>query len=153
MGEPVVPQSLDDPELEARLLKAYEVVSAHYRQDILLFWTRSSVFLLVQVGLLAVVNATIEKGVGTVSAFTIMGLGVSVIWFLVARSSAEWVEVWRVQTVEIDRHVNPLKSYSIDSAPPPSIRPARLVTGRPAQIGQFLPVVFVIGWVVLFFAH
>ncbi|MBO0882714.1 MAG: hypothetical protein J2P17_20745 [Mycobacterium sp.] len=138
-----------DPELEARLLKAYEVVSAHYRQDILLFWTRSSVFLLVQVGLLALVNAVFEKGTGTLGAFTIMGIGVSVIWFLVARSAAEWTEVWRVQTVELDDHVNPLKSYRVDSAPPARIRRTRLVAGRPAQIGQFLPVVFILGWVLL----
>lgn len=153
MGDSVVPGLGDDPALEARLLKSYEVVSAHYRQDIHLFWTRSSVFLLVQVGLLALVNAVFEKGVGTVSAFTIMGIGVSVVWFLVARSAAEWTEVWRVQTVEIDAHVNPLKSYSVDSAPPSTIRPARLVTGRPAQIGQFLPVVFLLGWVMLFLAR
>jgi hypothetical protein len=148
--DPAVPRSLEDPELEARLLKAYEVVSAHYRQDIILFWTRSSVFLLVQVGLLALVNAVFEKGVGALGAFTIMGIGVSVVWFLVARSSAEWIEVWRVQTVEIDDRINPLKSYSVDSAPPNRIRPVRLVAGRPAQIGQFLPVVFVLGWVLLF---
>ena len=114
MDDPVAPQPLQDSDLEAKLLKAYEIVSAHYRQDISLFWTRSSVFLLVQVGLLALVNAVIEKGESTITAFTVMGIGVSVVWFLVARSAVEWMEVWRVQTVEIDGQVNPL---SLD--PPP----------------------------------
>jgi hypothetical protein len=150
VGDLGVPPPWEDPSLEARLLKAYEVVSAHYRQDIYIFWTRSSVFLLVQVGLLALVNAVLEKGVGTISAFTVMGIGVSVVWFFVARSAAEWIEVWRMQTVEIDGHMNPLKSYSVDSAPPGAIRLTRLVVGRPAQIGQFLPVVFILGWIVLF---
>lgn len=143
------PQALQVSDTEARLLKAYEVVSAHYRQDISLFWTRSSVFLLVQVGLLALVNAVIEKGVGTVTAFTVMGIGVSAVWFLVARSAVEWMEIWRVQTVEIDRHVNPLRSYRVDGAPPRNFRPTRLVVGQPAQIGQFLPVVFILGWIML----
>jgi hypothetical protein len=144
-----VPEPLEKSGSEAGLLKAYEVVSAHYRQDIALFWTRSSVFLLVQVGLLALVNAVIEKGVGTVAAFAVMGIGVSVVWFLVARSAVEWMEVWRVQTVEIDSHVNPFESYRIDGAPPRNFRPARLVVGQPAQIGQFLPVVFILGWILL----
>lgn len=149
VDDPVAPQPLQDSDLEARLLKAYEIVSAHYRQDISLFWTRSSVFLLVEVGLLALVNAVIEKGVGTITAFTVMGIGVSVVWFLVARSAVEWMEAWRVQTVEVDGQVNPLRSYRIDGAPPRNFRPSRLVAGQPAQIGQFLPVVFILGWVML----
>jgi hypothetical protein len=142
-------QPLESPDSEARLLKAYEIVSAHYRQDIALFWTRSSVFLLVQVGLLALVNTVIEKHTDAVIPFTVMGIGVSVVWFLVARSAVEWMEIWRVQTVEIDSHVNPLKSYRIDGVPPRNFRPARLVVGQPAQLGQLLPVVFILGWTML----
>ena len=149
VDDSVAPQPPAASDTEARLLKAYEVVSAHYRQDIALFWTRSSVFLLVQIGLLALVNAVIEKGIGTITAFTVMGIGVSVVWFLVARSAVEWMEEWRVQTVEIDSHINPLRSYRIDGAPSRNFRPARLVAGQPAQIGQFLPVVFILGWVIL----
>lgn len=149
VDNPVMPPSMEDADSEARLLKAYEIVSAHYRQDISLFWTRSSVFLIVQVGLLALVNTVVENDVGTVSAFAVMGIGVSVVWFLVARSAVEWMEAWRVQTVEIDHRVNPLRSYRIDSAPPRNVRVARLVVAQPAQIGQLLPAVFILGWIVL----
>lgn len=123
-------------------------LSAHYCQDILPFWTRSSVFLLVS--LLALVNAALEKHAGTISVFTIMGIGVSlVVWFSSCARLPSGSRYGEFKTVEIDDRVNPLKSYSVD-APPNTIRLVRLVAGRPAQIGQFLPVVFILGWLVLF---
>lgn len=132
-----------NPELEARLLKAYEIVAAHYRQDMLLFWTRSSVFLLVQVGLVALVSAGFKSDTVLMVPFGLTGLGVSTIWSLVARSSARWIELWRKATVELDMQVNPMMSYAIDRFAPED---GLWRYGRPSHIGRALPALFVCSW-------
>lgn len=102
------------PDAESRLIKAYEVVAAHYRQDVLMYWTRLSVFLVVQAGLLAVVGSVDSEDGGRATVFATVGAGISVVWFLVARASVWWIAVWRRQIVELDAIVNPLASYAAD---------------------------------------
>lgn len=135
------------PESEARLLKVYEIVAAHYRQDVLLYWTRTSVFLVVQVALLAVVNGLSDLGGGAVWIFGGVGAGTSLVWFFVARASLRWEDRWRHNTAEIDLLVNPLRSYQADLLPRrTSLR--RLLT-RPAEIATALPLLFLAGWCAL----
>lgn len=135
------------PELEARLLKVYEVVAQHYRQDVLLYWTRTSVFLVVQVALLAVVNGLSDIDDRTVWIFSAVGAGTSLIWFLVARASLRWEDRWRRNAAEIDQVVNPLASYQGDLLP----RQAKLkrLLSRPAEIATALPLLFLAGWLAL----
>ncbi|GAB3497485.1 hypothetical protein [Amycolatopsis cihanbeyliensis] len=136
------------PDSESRLLKAYEVVAAHYRQDVLLYWTRLSVFLVVQAGLLAVFKGLVRSHSGTATVFALVGAAISVVWFLVARASVRWIEVWRRKVVELDTLVNPLASYRLESAPPGRRWWTRL-TERPSEIAQALPLIFLLGWLVL----
>lgn len=136
------------PESEARLLKVYEIVATHYRQDVLLYWTRMSVFLVVQVALLAVVNGLSDKGDHAAAwIFAAVGAGTSLIWFLVARASLRWEDRWRRNTAEIDLLVNPLGSYQGDLLP----RQTSLnrLLSRPAEIAAALPLLFLAGWLVL----
>lgn len=135
------------PESEARLLKAYELVAQHYRQDVLLYWTRTSVFLVVQVALLAVVNGLSDMGERPVWIFGGVGAGTSLIWFLVARASLRWEDRWRRNTAEIDQVVNPLGSYQGDLQLPQA-KLKRLLS-RPAEIATALPVLFLAGWLAL----
>lgn len=135
------------PESEARLLKVYEVVAAHYRQDVLLYWTRSSVFLVVQVALLAVVNSLSGKDDRAAWVFAAVGAGTSVIWFLVAWASLRWENRWRQNAAAIDRVVNPMGSYQGD------VLPRKVTLGRifsrPTEIATALPLLFLAGWLVL----
>jgi hypothetical protein len=135
------------PESEARLLKVYEVVAAHFRQDVLLYWTRMSVFLVVQVALLAVVNSLYEKDDRAIWVFGIVGAGTSLIWFLVARASLRWIQIWRQKVIELDSIVNPLASYGAETVP----RAASLsrAASRPSEIASALPILFLCGWVAL----
>jgi hypothetical protein len=135
------------PEAEARLLKVYEVVAQHYRQDVLLYWTRTSVFLVVQVALLAVVNGLSDQNDNTVWIFEGVGAGTSLIWFLVARASLRWEDRWRRNTAEIDLIVNPLGSYQGDLLPRQAS--LRRFLSRPAEIATALPLLFLAGWFVL----
>lgn len=136
------------PDAESRLLKAYEVVAAHYRQDVLVYWTRLSVFLVVQAGLLAVFRSLGSSDGGPATVFATVGAGISVVWLLVARASVRWIAVWRRQIVELDAIVNPLASYSADLESHHRNPWARMAA-RPSEIAQALPVVFLLGWLVL----
>jgi hypothetical protein len=135
------------PESEARLLKAYEVVTAHFRQDVLLYWTRMSVFLVVQVALLAVVNSLYGKDDRAIWIFAIVGAGTSLIWFLVARASLRWIQTWRQKVAEIDAIINPLASYGVETVPS-TVSFSRVIS-RPSEIASALPILFLCGWIAL----
>jgi hypothetical protein len=135
------------PESEARLLKIYEIVATHYRQDVLMYWTRMSVFLVVEVALLAVVNGLFDKGGHAGWIFAAVGAGTSLIWSLVARASLRWEDKWRRNTAEIDLLVNPLGSYQGDLLPR-QVSLNRMLS-RPAEIAAALPLLFLAGWLVL----
>jgi hypothetical protein len=105
------------PESEARLLKVYEIVATHYRQDVLPYWTRMSVFLMVEVALLAVVNGLSDKDGYAVWSFGAVGASTSPISYLVARASLRWEGRWRRNTAEIDLLANPFGSYQGDLLP------------------------------------
>lgn len=134
---------------ETRLLKAYEMVGAHYRQDMQMFWVRGTTFLLVELALLAIVSNAAQKGTHVAPGVSVIGIGVSLVWFLVARSSAAWIDAWRRTMIDIDSEVNPLKSYSVDRQQPGRKRKISTIVARPSEIGQLLPVVFIAGWTII----
>src|SRR4051794_27219437 len=80
---------------EARLLKAYEMVGYHYRQDMAMFWTRANLFLLVQTGFLGIQAALVSRDDSWSLFIAAVGFAVSIIWLGVARSSALWIAAWR----------------------------------------------------------
>ena len=123
-------------------LEAYRAITAHFRQDVREFWSRSQFYLVVQTGLLSVYAAlsspqapfrlqTATLGLG------IVGLVVAVFWFLCARGSVLWLRRWRKQVVEMDNAVDRCRTYG---------KVESFASGRPlmspSNITQYLPLVF-----------
>jgi len=136
-------------EKSANDLKVYDAVLAHFRQDISLFWTRADFYLVVQAGLLSVTvnafaNRSLANGKFIIVGLCTVGLSLTIFWYLVMRGSTFWLGKWREQVIELDTAISRFKSFALVETQvkgSPSLSPSRIT--------QYLPLVFVIAWVVL----
>ena len=122
-------------------------VHAHHMLDVSLFWTRSNFFLAVDAGLLSV-YALRDTSLSDVRLFHytagVLGLTLTLWWFLVARGSILWIQRWRKQLSKIDRIVDRHRLFASTEAFA-GMHPL----SSPSFVTQFLPVAFGIVWVVL----
>jgi hypothetical protein len=135
----------------AKEVAAYEAVTAQYRMDIEIYWTRSNFFLLVNAGLLTLVTALMDSDQSrneVLYAVCSVGVVISSLWLLAMWSSYHWLCEWRQRVVDIDAHVNPHRSFLAaehgEAGSPKLFR--RL---RPTAIVLWLPTTFIGSWVLL----
>ncbi len=127
----------------------FETVSAHFRQDVSLFWTRANFYLVVQAGLLSVTAGFASRGASTPDKWIAVGLCaigliLAVFWYLVMRAAMFWMQNWREKVIEIDQVVNRFRSYTRAEA-----ENTRSPWLRPSLITAQLPIAFMIVWIAL----
>ena len=127
-------------------LEVYKAVTAHFRQDIREFWSRSNLYLLVQVGLLSVFSIIPDRSRVVSSALSILGILIAIVWFIVLRGAVRWIQRWREQTIRIDNLIDRYHIYEkIESFA--YSHPFM----SPSYVTQYLPLAFGFTWLVLFF--
>ena len=130
----------------------YQVINKHFRQDVREFWVRSNFYLLVQAGLLSVyvtagagqTTTLMDRTTLSVLVLGIVGLGLSIVWFVVARGSVIWIRRWRQQMIELDNVLNKHRCYSTVEQHA-SNRPFQ----SPSHVTQYVPIFFAAAWVLL----
>lgn len=131
-----------------RDIEIFKIVTEHFRQDVREFWHRANFYLLAQTGLFSVFAATysglIKYQPVIAVSITILGLVTAVIWFIVLRGAIKWLQRWREQVCKIDKELNRFQCYCevegfVEEKPFLS----------PSYVTQFLPIVFVIAWLVM----
>lgn len=127
-----------------RDLKVFEIVHAHFEQDLREFWQRSNFYLVVD-GLLlsALVSAHVH---GLQILLSCAGLIISLFWLLVARGSIAWIQAWRTEVCRLDQVVNRFHSWSTIESRVQSNKWA-----SPSWLTQWLPAVFLVGWIIILF--
>jgi hypothetical protein len=95
------------------LWRAYECVQQHYETDLQLFSIRMNLFLLIQSGLVALVDGAAVSNAGGVphlrTATASFGLAMAAAWLLVAVSSYAWFKTWRAQMTRLAVMLDPGK--------------------------------------------
>ena len=129
-------------------VEIFKIVTDHFKQDIREFWTRSNFYLLAQIGLFSVFVATFSTSTGfktTISiSIAILGLVIAVFWFVILRGAIEWLRQWRNQVIKLDREIDRFQCY---------VEVESLVEQKlflsPSYMTQFLPLIFVITWLLV----
>mgnify|MGYP000108933018 CR=1 FL=1 len=131
-------------------LEVYGAITEHFRQDVREFWSRSNLYLVVQVGLLSVFSiipnsSSVDYKVVS-SALSILGLIIAIVWFIVLRGAVLWIQRWREQTIRID---NVIDGHHIYKETESFAYSHPLMS--PSYVTQYLPIAFCITWIVLLF--
>ncbi len=129
-------------------VEIFKIVTDHFKQDICEFWTRSNFYLLAQIGLFSVFVATFSTKTRfntTISiSVAILGLVIAVFWFVILRGAVEWIQQWRKQVIKLDREIDRFQCY---------VEVESLVEQKlflsPSYMTQFLPLIFVITWLIV----
>lgn len=128
-------------------LEILKIVSEHLRQDVREFWTRSSFYLVSEIGLFSVSAALLSKESTNGIRIEVLGVAslgfvVAVFWAIVLRGAVLWIRRWRSVLIEIDEKVDRFQAYkrveSYAEASP---------LMSPSNVSQFLPLVFMAAWI------
>jgi hypothetical protein len=126
-------------------IKIFEMVEAHFRQDVHDFWNRANFYLLAQTSLFSVFIAiypTLSRYPAIVAiSIPLLGLVVAIFWFIVLRGSIKWIQLWREQVMKLDKELDRFQCYN--EVERFAIQKPFL---SPSYVTQFLPVIFVIIW-------
>lgn len=123
----------------------YEATDRHFLHDLNIFWQRSSIFTVLQAGLLAaysaIANAEADDAIkGQLLIFTITGLALAVLGLLIAITTALRVARWRGAVLrvssEFDDNIRLHKSVESHTRWFPS----------PTWLGVGIPSIFVAAW-------
>lgn len=126
-------------------LEVFSEISEHFRQDVREFWYRSNFFLLVQGVLVSVFVGMVREGVSLGALPLIVGLFglvLSLFWIIVAKGSVDWISKWRRVTILTNNRIDRHASYEEAEGGAQS-------KWSPQQVTSYLPIVFVVGWVLL----
>ncbi len=148
---------------QAADLEAYRAVTAHFRHDLQVYWQRSSLYLLVQGGLVtifvALFNSVTDRPLNNlITSFfiAVLGLILALMWFDVTLSSHVWIEAWRDEVIRLDEAINRFHTYKricdCDSWNYSSNIPGHRLIARkmnPETVTHFLPLTLSIGWFVV----
>ena len=147
---PTGPELSTADSMQERKLAVFDIVAQQYRQDLNIYWVRANFFLFVQSGLLAFLTTSTSSAIERSSInFMVCGVGLSIaiVWYAVSKSSLYWIGVWRKRVCEIDEDINPFRSFSVEGLE--SEHPSFFERLRPTVITGYLPIVFIIAWLVL----
>ena len=129
----------------------FEILNEHYRNDFHLFWQRTQFFLLIQAGMLGFYfSRLLTPEAPTWARLTIAaaGLLLCIVWWLVARSSIYWIEVWRREVVSLDSEINPHQSFTRGEALA-SEKQKLYERFRPEVVSSVMPVAFGVSWMIV----
>jgi len=129
-------------------IEVFKMITSHFRQDLREFWNRANFYLLINAGLfsafLIIYPAVIKDHVIIVIVVPILGLTIATFWFFVLRGAVYWIEQWREEVIKLSRELDRFQCYArIES----SVKQRRSFS--PSYLTQFLPLVFVITWLVM----
>ncbi len=132
----------------------YHAVTDHFKQDIREFFSRSNFYVVAEAAFLSAFFAIVSKTYGggnatpdlqlwAIKGIAIAGLLLSVIWLLVAVSSAYWIKRWREQVRYVSNSYSNIKVYE-------DVEGVNWVKDkfRPEHITLLLPVLFLVFWIV-----
>jgi hypothetical protein len=125
-----------------RDLQIFGVLTEHFRQDLREFWLRQNFYLVVNAALASVFVSSHRRPLHIVLAS--LGLILALFWFQVARGSLKWLRLWRNEVRRVDEIVNRFRSWHTIEA-----NAAAKPWDSPSWVTQWLPVVFIGGWVTL----
>lgn len=129
-------------------LRVFESIAEHFRQDIREFWNRSNLYLLVEGALASVFITTVTSGTADRAqlllylVLSIFGLGLTTVWYLVAKGSIAWIDRWRDQLLAIGLTVDRHEAYA-------SVHSASRSAGawqHPQQMTLYLIALFEFAW-------
>ncbi len=125
----------------------FQTVSAHFRMELKLFWTRANFYLLIEASLITFTASFITNPIA-ITGISLVGVILGVFWFLVNNGTAFWIKRWREQIIKIDNVVNRFKSYSEVE---PKVKQNLLKS--PTFITLYLPWIFILIWCILLIYH
>ena len=132
-------------------LVIYQLVVDHFKQDTREFWTRANFYLVAHAGLFSAYLLAFPGIKGGWNLLNIiiplLGLGVSVIWFVVLRGAITFLGKWRDQVVRLDRELDRFQCYVIVEG-----LVKKNPFSSPSYVTQFLPVLFGIVWLTILIA-
>lgn len=123
----------------------FQAVVDHYKQDLREFFNRSNFYLAVETALLAafgVRNAPQSPFDYVVSVGIIgIGLALTLFWWIAARGSVFWINIWRSEVQQLSKDYSPTQSYNEIE------RKAKDDPWKsPERITQYLPLLFILIW-------
>lgn len=130
-------------------IENFKMVAEHFRQDVREFWTRANFYLLAHAALLsafvAVYPAMIKEEIIVAVLIPVFGITIAVFWFLVLRGSVFWIKQWRKQVIKLSKELDRFKCYAeVEN------RVNQEKTKSPSYLTQFLPLLFVFIWLMMF---
>jgi hypothetical protein len=117
------PEAVDTAHLvDEREVTIYSLACEHFRHDLTQFWNHSSLFALLQVGLISVAVTSLgpqdkEKAPGVLdpwqvaASIAVVGLLFAIFWCMVAWRRSVLIQRWREQVTHLDGRVNPHAMY------------------------------------------
>jgi hypothetical protein len=132
----------DHQSVAASDLEIFKLLSDHFQQDLREFWQRSNFYLVVSAALVSVFSAQSQDDLRL--AIGSFGLIISAFWFLVARGSLVWIQLWRRELQDMDEIVDRRRVFSRSEA-----NVSRHPWQSPSWVTQWLPAVFGLGWVAI----
>ncbi len=127
-----------------RDFQVLQLVHEHFEQDLREFWQRSNFYLVVDGLLISAFASAHVHALQIILACA--GLTISLFWLLVARGSIRWLALWRAEVRRIDQVVNRFRSFDTVEGHHLQYKPWI----SPSWLTQWLPAVFLAGWIVIF---
>lgn len=129
-------------------IEILKLIHDHFLQDVREFWSRSNFYLVVHAGLVSVfVSLPVLSSQYLLIvkiALGVFGFLLAIFWLLAMRGAIFWIRLWRKKLIELDELIDPYKAIAKTESQGIS---SPLLS--PSFITAWLPLLFVIGWLVL----
>jgi hypothetical protein len=129
-------------------IEIFKIVSEHFRQDIREFWTRANFYLLTHTALFSafiviyptLTNAHISIGI----LVPILGLSISIFWFIVLRGAVYWIQQWREQVIKLSKELDRFQCYcEVENL----VKQKKFLS--PSYLTKYLPLIFAVAWLAI----
>jgi hypothetical protein len=129
-------------------IAVFRVVSEHFRNDLMIFWQQTGLFL-VAVGALVTIYVQSQDPRSLISwVVWILGLLLTAFWFWVGWNRARLIDVWRGHVIKIDQDVDRYGFYNkVES----DVRKSWWKS--PTTVTKFLPGFLLLAWIALMIAR
>ena len=129
-------------------MENFKIVADHFNQDLCEFWNRANFYLLTNAGLLSafliVYPTLMNEYLIIVLIVPILGVSISVLWYLVLHGALYWIEQWRKQIIRLSKELDRFQCYaSVETLV------NRSKSKSPSYLTQFIPIVFLLAWIAI----
>ena len=129
-------------------IEIFKIVVNHLKQDTRDFWTRANFYLVAHAGLLSAFVISYptlaEMNTAILMVIPVLGTLTATMWFFVLRGSIKWLQRWRDQAIKLDQELDRFRCY-VEVETYAKQKPF----SSPSYVTQFLPLIFIIGWLVI----